>query len=120
MILDAMKRTGAKCRVTFNYRYSPPRTQVKDILMAGTDRRRPLRRLPLDAQHQHGTDYFRRWHSQKKFSNGLMCHKATHHFDLVNWWLSAIPVSVSPPASASSTLRKWPASWACRAPTSAA
>jgi hypothetical protein len=43
---------------------------------------------------QHGTDYFRRWHSQKKFSNGLMCHKATHHFDLVNWWLSAIPVSV--------------------------
>jgi hypothetical protein len=23
-----------------------------------------------------------------------MVHKATHHFDLVNWWLSAIPVSV--------------------------
>jgi hypothetical protein len=42
----------------------------------------------------HGTDYFRRWHSQKKFSGGLMVHKATHHFDLVNWWLSAIPVSV--------------------------
>src|SRR4029079_9812141 len=21
-------------------------------------------------------------------------HKATHHFDLVNWWLSAVPVSV--------------------------
>jgi predicted dehydrogenase len=42
----------------------------------------------------HGADYFRRWHSQKKFSGGLMVHKATHHFDLVNWWLSAIPVSV--------------------------
>lgn len=42
----------------------------------------------------HGADYFRRWHSQKKFSGGLMIHKATHHFDLVNWWLSAIPVSV--------------------------
>jgi predicted dehydrogenase len=23
-----------------------------------------------------------------------MVHKATHHFDLVNWWLSAVPVSV--------------------------
>src|SRR6185436_8385451 len=42
----------------------------------------------------HGADYFRRWHSQKKFSGGLMVHKATHHFDLVNWWLSATPVSV--------------------------
>ena len=50
-ILDATKRTGRKCRVTFNYRYSPPRTQVKDLLMSGVDRRRPLRRLPLDAQH---------------------------------------------------------------------
>ena len=42
----------------------------------------------------HGPDYFRRWHSQKKNSGGLMVHKSTHHFDLVNWWLSAIPVSV--------------------------
>jgi predicted dehydrogenase len=23
-----------------------------------------------------------------------MVHKATHHFDLINWWLSAVPVSV--------------------------
>ena len=42
----------------------------------------------------HGADYFRRWHSYKKMSGGLMVHKATHHFDLVNWWLSANPVSV--------------------------
>lgn len=42
----------------------------------------------------HGTDYFRRWHSYKKMSGGLMIHKATHHFDLVNWWLSSNPVSV--------------------------
>ena len=27
--------TGRRCRVTFNYRYSPPRTQVKDLLMSG-------------------------------------------------------------------------------------
>ncbi|MCU0256286.1 MAG: Gfo/Idh/MocA family oxidoreductase, partial [Vicinamibacterales bacterium] len=43
----------------------------------------------------HGADYFRRWHSQKRHSGGLMLHKATHHFDLVNWWLSGIPVTVS-------------------------
>jgi predicted dehydrogenase len=42
----------------------------------------------------HGADYFRRWHSEKKNSGGLFVHKATHHFDLVNWWLGATPVSV--------------------------
>jgi hypothetical protein len=42
----------------------------------------------------HGADYFRRWHANKANSGGLMVHKATHHFDLVNWWLSANPVAV--------------------------
>src|SRR5690606_40572226 len=36
-------------------------------------------------------DYFRRCHSQKQMSGGLMLHKATHHFDLVNWWLGSEP-----------------------------
>ncbi|MGH7495137.1 MAG: Gfo/Idh/MocA family protein [bacterium] len=93
-IIDTQKKTGRRCRVTFNYRYSPPRTQVKDLLMSGVigdvlsvDFHWMLNTL-------HGADYFRRWHSLKKFSGGLMVHKATHHFDLVNWWLSAIPVAV--------------------------
>ncbi len=93
-IIDAQKRTGKRCSVTFNYRYSPPRTQVKDLLMSGIIGEV----LSVDFHWMlntfHGADYFRRWHSQKKFSGGLMIHKATHHFDLVNWWLSAIPVSV--------------------------
>ena len=42
----------------------------------------------------HGADYFRRWHHLKQNSGGLMVHKATHHFDLVNWWLGAMPLSV--------------------------
>jgi predicted dehydrogenase len=93
-IIDSQKKTGKKCIVSFNYRYSPPRTQVKDILMSGEIGDI----LSVDFHWMlntfHGADYFRRWHSQKKFSGGLMVHKATHHFDLVNWWLSAIPVSV--------------------------
>ncbi|HET9864221.1 MAG TPA: Gfo/Idh/MocA family oxidoreductase, partial [Steroidobacteraceae bacterium] len=32
-IVDACKRNGKHLRVLFNYRYSPPRTQVKDLLM---------------------------------------------------------------------------------------
>ena len=93
-IIDAVKRTGRKVRVTFNYRYSPPRTQVKEILMSGTIGRI----LSVDFQWllntSHGADYFRRWHREKKNSGGLMVHKATHHFDLVNWWISGNPVEV--------------------------
>src|SRR5687768_5453186 len=32
-ILDACKRNNRHVRVLFNYRYSPPRTQIKDLLM---------------------------------------------------------------------------------------
>ena len=94
-ILDARARTGKLVRVLFNYRYSPPRTQVKDILMSGEIGEV----LSVDFQWllntTHGADYFRRWHGEKKNSGGLMIHKATHHFDLVNWWLGAVPVSVT-------------------------
>ena len=43
---------------------------------------------------QHGADYFRRWHRDKKNSGGLLVHKATHHFDLVNFWLGTKPRTV--------------------------
>ena len=93
-ILDARAKTGRKVVVAFNYRYTPPRTQVKEMLMEGAIGDV----LSVDFQWMlnthHGADYFRRWHAHKRFSGGLMVHKSTHHFDLVNWWLSASPVSV--------------------------
>jgi predicted dehydrogenase len=93
-ILEAQQKTGRNIIVTFNYRYSPPRTQVKDLLMSGVigDVLSVDFHWMLDTSH--GADYFRRWHSNKVNSGGLMVHKATHHFDLVNWWLSASPVTV--------------------------
>ena len=94
-ILDARRKTGRRLTVNFNYRYSPARTQVKDLLMSGLigDVLSVDFHWLLDTHH--GADYFRRWHSHKADSGGLMVHKATHHFDLVNWWLSAVPVSVT-------------------------
>jgi predicted dehydrogenase len=93
-VLDAQSRTGKKCRVLFNYRYSPPRTQVKDILASGEIGEILSVDFHWLLNTTHGADYFRRWHGKKKNSGGLMVHKATHHFDLVNWWLGAVPVSV--------------------------
>jgi len=94
-ILDAARRNNRHVRVNFNYRYAPYRSQVKQLLMSGAIGDV----LSIDFQWLlntvHGADYFRRWHSQKAISGGLMVHKATHHFDLVNWWLSDMPVSVT-------------------------
>ncbi|MGH8186443.1 MAG: Gfo/Idh/MocA family protein, partial [Steroidobacteraceae bacterium] len=90
-IVDASKRNDRHVRVLFNYRYSPPRTQVKDLLMKGEIGDILSVDFHWLLNTQHGADYFRRWHSEKAVSGGLMVHKATHHFDLVNWWLGAQP-----------------------------
>lgn len=93
-ILQTQKTTGRKCGVTFNYRYSPPRTQIKDLLMSGVigDVISVDFHWLLDTHH--GADYFRRWHRNLANSGGLLVHKATHHFDLINWWLSTVPETV--------------------------
>jgi predicted dehydrogenase len=93
-ILDTQRRTGRRVTVTFNYRYSPPRTQLKELLMSGVigDVLSVDFHWLLDTRH--GADYFRRWHRNKRNSGGLLVHKATHHFDLINWWLSSVPETV--------------------------
>ena len=93
-ILDACQRSGRHVRVLFNYRYSPPRTQVKDLLMSNAIGDVLSVDFHWLLNTIHGADYFRRWHSHKQMSGGLMVHKATHHFDLVNWWLGSEPETV--------------------------
>ena len=93
-IFDAMARTGRALKVTFNYRYSPPRSQVKDLLMSGVIGRILSVDFHWLLDTRHGADYFRRWHRNKENSGGLMVHKATHHFDLINWWIASVPETV--------------------------
>jgi len=93
-IIDTQKKTGKTCTVTFNYRYSPPRTQVKELLMNNVIGNVLSVDFHWMLDREHGADYYRRWHRKKINSGGLLVHKATHHFDLVNWWLSSIPRSV--------------------------
>ena len=93
-IIDTAGKTGKNVTVTFNYRYAPPRTQVKDILMSGVVGDIISVDFHWLLNIKHGADYFRRWHRNKKNSGGLLVHKATHHFDLASWWLSACPDTV--------------------------
>jgi predicted dehydrogenase len=93
-ILQAEKQTGRKVRVTFNYRYSPHRQKIYELLRAGAigDVTSVDFHWYLDVYH--GADYFRRWHRLRKHSGTLLVHKSTHHFDLLNWWLQSEPAEV--------------------------
>ena len=94
-ILAARRRTGRSVIVGFNYRYSPVRTLVKQVLMSGIIGHVHSATFEWLLDTHHGTDYFRRWHRNKENSGGLFVHKATHHFDVLNWWLGATPRRVT-------------------------
>jgi predicted dehydrogenase len=93
-ILDAVARTGRRVRVTFNYRYNAVHEAVKRLLAAGEIGEVGSVHFEWLLDVRHGADYFRRWHRDKANSGGLLVHKASHHFDLVNWWLADEPVDV--------------------------
>lgn len=93
-ILAAEKETGRRVTVTFNYRFVPYVTRIKELLQAGVIGKVLSVDLNYQLDRDHGADYFRRWHRRKENSGGLLVHKSTHHFDMINWWLGEDPVSV--------------------------
>jgi predicted dehydrogenase len=94
LIAQAVARSGRQVVVTHNYRYSPRNSGLKELVKTGAIG------TPLSVTFEwvldtaHGADYFRRWHRDKANSGGLLIHKASHHFDLVNWLLADYPVRV--------------------------
>ncbi|CAM4427834.1 Gfo/Idh/MocA family protein [Paenibacillus tarimensis] len=93
-ILDAVERTGRNVRVTFNYRYAPHHTKARELIMDGVIGQVTSVHFEWLLNTQHGADYFRRWHRDKRNSGGLLVHKSTHHFDLVNFWIGSQPETV--------------------------
>ncbi|HZA31615.1 MAG TPA: Gfo/Idh/MocA family oxidoreductase [Propionibacteriaceae bacterium] len=93
-IAQAVERTGRQVVVTHNYRYSPRNSGLKELIKNGSIG------TPLSVTFEwvldtaHGADYFRRWHRDKANSGGLLIHKASHHFDLINWLLADAPTVV--------------------------
>jgi len=94
-IFDAIAKTGKKLRVTHNYRYSTYATKFREMIMQGAVGKPMQVDFSWVLDTSHGADYFRRWHRLRSKSGSLWVHKATHHFDLINWWLDADPVQVS-------------------------
>jgi predicted dehydrogenase len=93
-IFSAVERTQKAVRVTFNYRYAPHNTKIYEIIRSGAIGTVTSIHFEWMLNTSHGADYFRRWHRDKRNSGGLLVHKSTHHFDLVNFWLQSRPVTV--------------------------
>jgi predicted dehydrogenase len=94
-VLDAEKKYNNKVIVTFNYRYAPKHEKIKQLIQSGEIGDVTSVDFAWYLDTSHGADYFRRWHRLKSGGGSLWVHKATHHFDLVNWWLNADPVEVT-------------------------
>jgi len=93
-ILNAERRSGKNIIVGFNYRWSPYNTKIKELLAKNTVGKITSVDFHWYLNTYHGASYFRRWHGLKHKGGSLWVHKATHHFDLLNWWLDSEPIEV--------------------------
>jgi len=93
-ILNAERKSGKNLIVGFNYRWSPYNTKIKELLDSNTIGKVTSVDFHWYLNTYHGASYFRRWHGLKDKGGSLWVHKATHHFDLLNWWLDSDPEQV--------------------------
>ncbi len=94
-ILAAAEQSSATCMVTHNARYGAAGSLIHEIIQSGRLGKPQFVQFDETLDRCHGADYFRRWHRQKANSGGLLIHKASHHFDCLNWWIGSTPVEVS-------------------------
>lgn len=94
-IRNAEKETGHKVTVTFNCRFMPYFAEVKRLIMEGKIGRPLHVTYDYFLNSNHGGDYFKRWHRKMENSEGMLLHKSTHHFDIVNWLLEDEPCKVT-------------------------
>src|SRR5690606_5269081 len=91
-IIEAEKKSKKNLIVRFNYRWSPYMTKIKELLH--NEEIGDINSVDFHwyLNNHHGASYFRRWHGLMSGGGSLWVHKATHHFDLLNWWLDSDPV----------------------------
>lgn len=84
-----------RIHILLNSRFMPVNIAIKQILDQGKLGKPLSICYNWNIDLQHGLEYFRRWHSDIEKSGGMLVHKSSHHFDLLNWWLEDSPQLVS-------------------------
>ncbi len=84
-IMAAASSSKGEAFVTHNMRYGAAMLAIKEQIDSGKIGDLLSLEFRDNLDRSHGADYFRRWHRFKENSGGLLIHKASHHFDLMNW-----------------------------------
>lgn len=93
-IIDAERKYGKRIIVTFNYRYPPYRAKMKELIMEGLIGDVRSVNFHWNIHHAHLQQYMMRWHGESNRGGTLWVHKATHHFDMANWFINSEPEQV--------------------------
>jgi predicted dehydrogenase len=93
-VIAAERRSQGTVRVAHNSRYTAAHRQIKRLMQSGALGRITNVEFVWNIDTYHGSSYFERWNRDRAKSGGLTITKGCHHFDLINWWLDAVPEQV--------------------------
>ena len=92
-ILETAMRTGSKLFIGHNMRHKPLILKMKEIIDSGI-----IGELQA-AWCRHfvgygGDAYFKTWHSEQRYSTGLLLQKGSHDIDVMHWLMGSYTKSV--------------------------
>jgi len=90
-IIDADRAAGQKTFVGFNVRFAPLFATMRRLIDQDVVGR--VLTIHGDEFYDGGRTYFRRWNRLRKFG-GLWLNKASHDFDIMQWFAGGRPTSV--------------------------
>lgn len=83
-ILNTARTTGTKLFLGHNMRYFPCILKMKEVIDSGSIGR--IEAVWVRHFVAYGGDaYFRDWHSESRYSTGLLLQKAAHDIDIIHW-----------------------------------
>ena len=93
-ILATAMRTGTKLYMGHNMRYFPSVVKMKEIIDSGVIG--SVQAVWCRHFVSYGGDaYFKTWHSERRFGNGLLLQKGAHDIDVIHWLAGGYTVSVA-------------------------
>lgn len=92
-ILETAMKTGSRLFIGHNMRHYPSVLKMKEIIDSGVigDVRVGWCRHFVDYG---GVAYFRDWHAERKYVNGLLLQKGAHDIDVMHWLMGSYTKSV--------------------------
>ncbi|UJF15861.1 Gfo/Idh/MocA family oxidoreductase [Jeotgalibaca sp. MA1X17-3] len=93
-VLNVWKKSGMKLMIGFNMRYMDLYAQMKNLI--DTNAIGELKEICVEhSVGMGGEQYFQTWHRNRKYSNSLLVHKASHDFDVIHMLADSYTKKVS-------------------------